>query len=253
MNVIHTLAIVINVMDYGESDKIIAFYTRHHGKIKAIAKGAKRSKKRFVNKLEFFTNLTLTAVPGRHSSLARVDQAELVNPYPTLRENFHRYTAAMLVCELVDQWTRENDCDEHLFFLLNWVLDEIAVSKSLADIIIFFQIKLLDIVGVGLQLDQCLSCNTTICNRSYRFSQAYNGLLCSDCWTQNEATGRLDLSAATIKTLLKARSLPLAKLHRLKLSKISLRQATKLLRYYQQFQLQRDINSWKQFSKTVDK
>lgn len=248
MAAIQTQAIVLNVMDFGESDKIITFYTLHHGKVKGIAKGAKRSKKRFVNKLEYFTSLTITAVPGRRSSLARIDQAELLNPYLPLREDYQRYTAAMLVCELVDQWTRENDSDEHLFHLLCWVLDEIAVSTSIADIIMLFQVKLLDIVGVGLQFDHCLNCNTPIHDHTYRFSLAHNGLLCSSCGSHNNAAaGMLTLSAATIKTLQKARSLSLEKIHRLKFSKISLGQAAKLLKLYSQFQLQCDINSWKQF------
>ncbi len=239
-------------MDFGESDKIITFYTQHHGKMKGIAKGAKRSKKRFVNKLEYFTSLTLTAIPGRRSSLALIDQAELLNPYPSLRENYQRYTGAMLVCELVDQWTRENDSDEHLFHLLCWALDKIATSPSIADIIMFFQVKLLDIVGLGLQFDHCISCNTPIDEHTYRFSLAENGLLCSACKPHSSTAGMLNLSAATIKTMQKAQSLPLEKIHRLKFSRVSLAQAAKLLRLYSQFQLQRDIHSWKQFEKAIE-
>ncbi len=87
---LHTPAIVLKVMDFGESDKIVTFYTLGYGKLTGIAKGAKRSKKRFVNKLEYFTFLNITAVPGRRSSLSRIDQAELINPYPPLRENYQR-------------------------------------------------------------------------------------------------------------------------------------------------------------------
>lgn len=248
----HTKAIVLNVMDFGESDKIITLYTRHYGKVKGIAKGAKRSKKRFVNKLEYFTLLNVTALPSRRSNLALIDQAELLNPYLSLRENYRRYIGAMLVCELVDQWTRENDSDEHLFRLLCWVLDTLAASPSIADAIIFFQIKLLDIVGLGLQFDHCMQCHTPIQQHTCRFSLAHNGLLCANCKQPSSAAeGLLSLSAATIKTMQKAQSLPLKKIHRLKFSKISRDQTAKLLRLYTQFQLQRDIHCWKQFEKVM--
>ena len=52
-------AIVLRSIDYGESDRIVTFYTADFGKVKGIAKGAKRSSKRFANTLESFSRLQL--------------------------------------------------------------------------------------------------------------------------------------------------------------------------------------------------
>ncbi len=158
-----------------------------------------------------------------------------------------------MVCELVDLWTRENDKDELIFNLLCWSLDEIATTANIADILIFFQVKLLDIVGVGLQLDYCLSCNKPINAKFYSYIIGHNGLMCANCrsCSNNSSSDLANLSAATIKTLQKALSLPLSKVPRLKLSKDSARQAAKLLRLYSQFQLQRDIHSWKHFGEQL--
>ena len=49
-----TEAIVLRCLDYGESDRIVTFYTRDYGKLRGIAKGARRSRKRFANALELF-------------------------------------------------------------------------------------------------------------------------------------------------------------------------------------------------------
>ncbi|RJX35765.1 MAG: DNA repair protein RecO [Desulfurivibrio sp.] len=246
MSFLQSRAIVLKVTDYGESDKIVICYTQHFGKLKAIAKGAKRSKKRFVNKLEFFSLLDITIVPGRFSSLGRIDNASLVNPFPPLRENYHCYTAAMLVCELVDQWTRENDSDEPLFQLLCWCLHQLATRDSLAETVIFFQIKMLDLLGMGLMLEHCLVCGTLDpAAPAYYFSPAQSGIICSRCRTSD--TGLIPLSMAAIKSMQMARSLPLARLHRLKISGKSLSEAATALRLYGNFQLQREIHSWKQF------
>ncbi|MBI4791814.1 MAG: DNA repair protein RecO [Deltaproteobacteria bacterium] len=248
MSFLESRAIVLQVTDYGESDKIVTLYTSQFGKLKAIAKGAKRSKKRFVNKLEFFSLLDVTVVPGRLSSLFLLDNAGLINPFPALRENYHRYTAAMLVCELVNQWTRENDRDENLFQLLCWCLHELAATGSVAATVIFFQIKMLDLLGVGLQLDHCLVCGkmeqTAL---PHHFSPAQSGIVCAPC-ARSQGIGRMPVSMSTIKTMQVARTMPLERLRRLKITRHSLAEMAAILQLYSNFQLQREIHSWKQFS-----
>lgn len=247
MSFLQSRAIVLKVTDYGESDKIVTFYTQQFGKLKGIAKGAKRSKKRFVNKLEFFSLLDITVVPGRLSTLGRIDNASLVNSFPSLRENYHRYTAAMLVCELMDLWTRENDSDDPLFQLLCWCLHEISGSSNISETVIFFQIKMLDILGMGLVLERCLVCGTMDQTAlPYYFSPAQSGIVCSRCCRKNDV-GLISLSMPAIKSLQMARSLPLTRLHCLKISKKSLAEAATVLKLYCNFQLQREIHSWQQF------
>lgn len=248
MAAIRTRAIVLKVMDYGESDKIVTFFTEHHGKLTGIAKGAKRSKKRFVNKLEFFSLLEITAVFGHRTSLARIDQAELINPYPLLRQDYPLYTAAMLVCELIDQWTRENDSEEELFSLCLWIFESLGTGASLPDLIICFQMKLFDILGIGLQLDHCLLCGAEESpGGDFSFSPLHNGIVCGACGRQHDL-GLLSLSLPTIKILRMVQALPVSKLNRLKFSPGSRQASLRLLKGYSRFQLQRDIHSWSQCS-----
>ncbi len=243
---LQTTAIVVKVVDYGESDKIVTFFTETFGKITGIAKGAKRSKKRFVNKLEFFTLLEITVIPSRRSSLCLIDQANLLNTFPGLREHYHRYTGAMLMCEMIDQWTREYDSDVELFSLLASTLEKISTCR-VKENVIFFLIKMLDILGFGLQLDHCIVCDKFETNAlPYSFSPARNGIICGKCRGQNDI-GMTRLSISSIKTMQMSRTLPIDKLSRLKISSQSLQEAADILRLYCRFQLQRDINSWKQF------
>lgn len=246
MSHLQTRSIVIKVMDYGESDKIITLFTESHGKLKGIAKGAKRSKKRFVNKLEFFTLLEICAAFPRHSSLLRIDSAVLLSSFPLLRESYKRYAVAMLACELVDLWTRENDPEEDLFHLLHWCMEELSGPASLLDTALFFHVKLLKILGVSPHLDHCLVCGGSLSeNRVLRFSLAENGVICNRCDSPS-LHGASPISPAAVKSMLMINSLPLAKLKRLKIARPLLVEIAGLLKNYTQFQLQREIYSWSQ-------
>jgi len=244
MSLQQDLAIVLLVRDHGESDKIVTLYTLAHGKIVVIAKGAKRSKKRFVNKLEPFSLLNIQFATGTRSSLMRLDQAELLAPYPSLRESYDLYLAASLLCELVLHWTREHDSDEELFRLLAWGLAGLTTEKSAVKTIIFFHIKMMDILGYRPFLDGCVDCGIFAAGKGpYRFSTLRNGLVCSSC-KPAFSDPTLPLSIETVQLLRKAQDMEQGKLDRLFFSQTATREALALLKRYDNHLLQRELHSW---------
>lgn len=239
-----TLAVIIQVKDHAESDKIITLYTLEQGKINAIAKGAKRSKKRFVNKLELFSLLNISYAPGRLSSLARIDQAELIAPYPNLHKNYDQYVAASLLSELVLYWTREHDREEELFQLLIWSLKQLSLGVTPSQAIIFFHVKMLDILGFRPVLNGCCNCNILSPKMApYRFSPLRNGLICGKC--KDEPIGKaLEISMQTIQLLRKVQEMDITKLARLHFSKAAIVESITLLKRYDSHLLQRELQSW---------
>jgi len=236
--------VVIRVMDHGESDKIVTFYCPVLGKLAGIAKGAKRSKKRFLNRLEPFSLLQLDYAPSRRSSLVLIRQVELLNPFPTLRSSYDRYAAATLLCELVLYWTREDDGDQNLFDLLVWALTSLEKGAPWADTVILFQVKLFTILGYQPHLAGCQGCGKLEPSQApYRFSLSQGGLTCSRC---NRATGftTLPLALSTANLLRLVQDLSSAKLSRLRFSKTSAQEAMDFLKRYGTFLLQHDIQSW---------
>lgn len=240
-----TLAVVLTVMDHGDSDKIITFYSRELGKICGIAKGAKRSKKRFVNKLEPFSLLDISYAESRDSSLMRIDQAELVNAFPSLRQHYDRYTAASLLCEQLLHWSRENDTDRPLFLLLQWALTCIDQGQSPSATVILFGIKMLDLLGYKPHLNGCLQCGMlTPARTPYHFSTSRSGILCTSCNREAEH-GQVPLSLQTVKLLATAQQMTNQKLDRLQFSPRALHESLTLLRRYDRHLLQRETHSWK--------
>ncbi|NTV14454.1 MAG: DNA repair protein RecO [Desulfobulbaceae bacterium] len=244
-------AVVIAVKDYGESDKIVTFFSLDRGRMSGIAKGAKRSLKRFVNKLELFTRLEIHFTDSRSSSLVRLDQADLLDHFPLLRSDYARYTGAILLCELVLAWTQEADPDANLFQLLKWGLSNLAdPQRSLLWVVVIFQLKLFTLLGYQPQLDGCSNCGQLSPARApFRFRPALSGLSCAHCARSPHLADTplgLNVSLSTIKLLQKAQELDASKLSRLRFSPREEREAALLLRAYGDNILQREILAWEQ-------
>jgi len=243
-----SFAIVLNVSNHGESDKIVTFYCPKIGKITGIAKGANRSKKRFVNKLEIFTLLEIHFTPGDRSTLVRIDQADLISAFPNLRTNYDRYTNASLLCELILHWTTEYEGDERIFRLLAWALKCLNQGDPTPKTIILFQIKLFDLLGYRPHLAGCIDCHRhDTSGAPYRFSSNRGGLVCKHC-NQETVAAHIPLSLNTAKLLHKAQTMPHETISRLQFSPSSTREALVFIQRYNNDLLQREINSWQALS-----
>ena len=241
-------AVVLRVNDHGESDKIVTFYGMEAGKIAGIAKGAKKSLKRFSNKLEIFSLLDVSYDDRHHAGLARINEAELINPFFSLRENYDRYVSGALACELIYYWSKDYDADRNIFSLLLWTLQNIDNGESPHLTHIFFQIKLYTLLGYRLHLGNCIKCKASgQKDAPYTFHPARHGLLCRECGRHFMPRDMVPLALNTIKLLQHAQDLPLEKLARLRFSSASIHEALRLFKVYGQYLLQREIATWNFF------
>ena len=240
-----TTGVVIKVIDHGESDKIVVLYGPQKGKLAGIAKGAKKSKKRFTNKLELFSRLDILYDDRSRGNLVLINEADLLDSFITLREDYEKYIGATLVCELMNLWSKENDADETIYELLVWALRELDSGNPTKTILIFFQAKLYTLLGYKLHLSSCILCgeagNSGV---PYGFLPSRNGLICSNCRPAVTPKDMISLSMGTIKLLQAAQELPLEKLFRLRFSVASAKEALFLFRAYGHYLLQREIGAW---------
>src|SRR5579883_1960457 len=105
-----TDALILKRMDYGEADRILTLFTPNFGKIKAIAKGARRTTSRIAGHIELFTRSELQLATGR--DLEIITQGESKERFPHLREGLWHATTAYYLAELTDKFTEEHN--EHL-------------------------------------------------------------------------------------------------------------------------------------------
>lgn len=242
-------AIILDCRDHAESDKIVTFFTRDSGRLTGIAKGANRSKKRFVNKLELFSSISITYSEGRHSSLAFISEADLHSSFINLRTDINLYNAASVIREIILMATAEQEGENEIYYLLLWALNSLDEAKPHLKVITIFLLRLYDVIGYRPDLSGCKFCNmATVLDHKYGFHHMTGGLICNNC--MDKGAGRITkLSMGTIKLMESAISQPLLKLNRLQFSREALHQSLTMLHRYSRNLFQREIHSWKTISK----
>ena len=213
-----TAAIVLRTTNYGESDRIVTFFTSDYGKLKGIAKGAKNSRKRFANALDPFSSSHLLFSQRRPDALAFLESCDMVDHYGDIRSHLEKTVYASYLVELVDAFTLEGKKNEALFQLLQGFLGLMSRTDTPADMVRFFEIRLLKLVGYDPVLDRCVGCQAPVASPDgYQFHPLAGGLKCHLCASEDHA--HLAVSTGTVKTLLLARDLPVEKLGRLVFSR----------------------------------
>ncbi len=188
----HTLrveAVVLRHSNWGEADRLLVLYTREQGKLRAVAKGARRPRSRKAGHLEPFTCVKLMLARGR--DLWIVTQAETVDAYLPLREDLIRTGHAAYVAELIDRFTYEEGENRQLYLLLVDTLHRLTGEEDVFAAVRYFEIHLLDLLGFRPQLFTCVKCGQEIQAEDQYFSALLGGVLCPRC-------GRISASARPV-------------------------------------------------------
>ena len=237
-----TEAIVLRRFDYGESDWIVTFYTSDFGKIRGIAKGARRSRRRFANTLELFCCSHILFSRRGREDLALIEDSAVSSHYPNIREHLDKTLVASYLLDLTDQFTVEYKRSDELFQLLQRFLLQIdgeGVSESL---IHFFEIRLLRTIGYEPVLDQCVACKAPLKNGGvYRFHPRAGGVKCQSCGQREDVA--LPLSSGTIRTLLMGRDIEMDRINRLVMDRQSLEESRRLMSHFIRHLLGKDLKS----------
>lgn len=212
MTVQQTEAIVLQTKDYGESDRLVSFYTRDEGKIRGIAKGARRSRKRFANTFELFSLVDLTYKTKK--SLVWVEACKLLEPHLALRCELRRWGYAALASEVVLEMVPEGDPEHELFFLLNETLFRLTEGKDPQNTVLLFLLRFLDTTGYLPALESCSVCGRrlrTATEWSWHLSQG--ALFCPE----HRVNRSITLDLGSLMLIQQARKLPLDRIWRLHL------------------------------------
>ena len=197
-----TPAVVLRSRIHGESDKIVTFLTQNWGKITGIAKGAKRSRRRFVNVLEPFTQVHLRFRPGRSDELAFIFGCDLIRSFRRPSRDLQRFALASYVAELLDAMVAGRESGPEMYDLLLHSLTILEEHDILSPLFLpVFQLVLLNHAGYAPHLSGCQQCGLSLAGNEMPliFSPGLGGLLCQNCRTQGGVT--LSLSLETLHLL----------------------------------------------------
>jgi DNA repair protein RecO (recombination protein O) len=158
-----TEAIILRTRDFGESDFIVTAFSSLYGAVKGIAKGARRSSKRFVNSLNIFSYVNLEFRDRRSGDLVWLDSCELIDGFPGIRSNYTLLSRASYVVELTETLFPFNVPSCEMFQLLKWALGAISDERDLQKTMIVFQARAVSIGGFSINTSKC-----GLCGRVYK-------------------------------------------------------------------------------------
>lgn len=165
--------------DWGEADRLLTLYTREAGKVRALAKGARKMRSRKAGHLEPFTHVRLLLAAGR--DLLIVTQADTVDAHLPLRADLERTGYAAYVVELLDRFVYEEGEHLSLFRLLTQTLTRLDSEPDVWPAVRYYEMRLLDALGFRPQLFNCANCEAEVLPQDQFFSPAQGGVLCPRC------------------------------------------------------------------------
>ncbi|HHT01713.1 MAG TPA: DNA repair protein RecO [Firmicutes bacterium] len=233
-------AVVLRTKDLGEADRIVTLLTATEGKLRAVARGARRQRNRLASGTQLFTRADFLLSRGK--GLHTVSQCQVLEAFRPLREDLDRLARGSYCLELLDLATEEQDPAPILYPLLLGTLHVLADGPADEwDIALrFFELHLLQAAGFGPGWDVCGHCGGDLPGDSFAFDPAAGGLLCGSC---RVASGGLRISLGAVQT---ARHLLRADLRRARSTRMGAAVAMELersLRTYITYILERRLRS----------
>ncbi len=172
-------AVVLNHRSLGEADKLLTLYTRERGKIRGVARGARRPRNRFLATSQPFSQAELLLYQGK--GLYYVSQSQLVTSFYTLREQLDRMAAAAYVSELLDVLVEEACPQPRVFAFLVSTLHLLTATPDLRPALRYFELGLLAELGWSPESSRCAGCGRSPLDGGVKVSSRLGGIICPAC------------------------------------------------------------------------
>ncbi len=237
-------ALLLRAVDFGESDRIVHLLTPETGRLTAIAKGARRSVKRFPGTLDLFNHLRVSVSRRRGGrAMAFLERAVLISPFLELRAVPTRYALASYLLELMDRMAPEGGAGPDTQRLFSFALSSLSALEGMAPdlrIRLLFELRALDALGLRPELRHCVRCGAEPGVRA-GFYVADGGVVCSSCTVRLE--GVLPVHLGTLRVLQQALDYDVDRLERLVPGAQAVVEARNLLFRFQRFHVGLELRS----------
>ncbi len=237
MGLYRTEALVLRSRKYAETDSLLTLLTQKRGKVKAIAKGVRKSKSSLRGGVQLFTHNEMLLYEGRNLDI--VTQSQCLEAFTTVQDDMAAMTAACYWCELLDSFVPEGEKDIRLFMLALAGFHILALDYQEL-VMRALEIKLLFQLGYMPDLVHCVSCGRSLQGeQQIAFSARRGGVLCATC-LEGDA---LAFTPEALKIWQQLQQLEFSKLKRLKVTSSGLHILDEVLEKFLLVQLERPLKS----------
>lgn len=208
-------ALVLRLVDYRESDRILTLFSRERGKVEGRARGVRSSRHRFAGRMDLLTRVRVNLKEGRGAP--QIEEAEVLEAFLGIRADLDRLAWAAALIELVGRIYGEGEAHPTAYDTLLTALRHLDKAEVVsAGLLHLFELRLLDEAGLCPHLGSCVSCGEPVDGgRRFVFHVARGGALCEAC---QGADGGLVVAPGTLRTLERGLGLPLERAGRLRFS-----------------------------------
>ena len=155
-----TPAIVLRTVDYADADRVVTLFTRDAGKLSALARGARKSVRRFGAALGLFGVGEALLHDKPNAELLGLERFDGARGFPALMADVAKVAHGSYVCELVRELIPPRQPEPHIFDLLIGFLSSLELSAARAETLRIFELRLLDDLGLRPQIDRCVGCDS---------------------------------------------------------------------------------------------
>ncbi|MFC1950537.1 DNA repair protein RecO [Chloroflexota bacterium] len=234
-----TEAIIIKKTKLGEADRILTLYTPHLGKIQAVAKGVRRPRSKLAGHLELLTHSQVSLARGRN--LDTITGSQTINSFLPLKSDLWLTSCALYVTELINQFTADHIENPPLFQLLLEIMHRLCQAGNNELVLRYLELHLLNKVGYRPQLQQCVSCHSSLKPVTNTFSSAAGGVLCPNCSHSQPLAYPLSVNALKVLRLLQNSDYNTAS--KLKMNSALSHELDGVMRGYLKYLLEREVKS----------
>lgn len=238
-----TPAIVLHGRDLGEADCLVTFLTPEAGRIAALAKHARKSKRRFMNCLEPLSLVEFIYTEKPHQELARLESGVLVEAFRGLRRSLLPLAAAAVLAEVTGELVGTMDTVAAVFATLKKGLGHLAAGQPPWSLFLSHLIRVVAETGFGPQWEHCRLCGEGDGNLVW-FSPAQGNVVCQGCVGRVTGERLYPLHRGSRKLLQAAHRLPLAHLARLRFPDLARQETLAVLRPFLGQIIGRELPSW---------
>jgi DNA repair protein RecO (recombination protein O) len=193
-------ALVLRVIEFSETSSIVTLFTREFGKIRAIAKGARRPKGPFESALDLLALCRIVFLRKSSDALDLLTEAKLERRFRPPGGNLSNLYAAYYVAELLNELTDDYDPHPELFDVADETLAALRTSSTAALALLRFELTALRVLGHLPSFETCVECGTAVeASGRVAFSQAAGGVLCKSCRVGQKQV--ISISAGVLRTL----------------------------------------------------
>jgi DNA repair protein RecO (recombination protein O) len=186
MSTVKARGVVLKETPVGESDKIITLLTKERGKISVSARGARKTKSKYLAGTQLFTYSDFVLFDGKR--FYSVTQIDIIENFYAIRREYDKLCCGNLFVEMCDKLILENmPCEDILFLLLKALL-ALARDRTRPQLVSrAFEFKFMQLSGYAPEMTRCSQCGGPLSGNSLGFGGF--GLLCRDCRPEKENSG----------------------------------------------------------------